>query len=229
MGDIQSKRGDDERPVREVTIQRSFAMGRYEVTFDQYDEFVKATGRKLPDDEGLGRGSQPVIRVSWNDAVAYAAWLSGQAGKRYRLPTEAEWEYAARAGTETTYWWGNDIKQGLANCRTCGSKWDGKSTAPVGSFKPNAFGLSIRLAMYRSGCRIAGMRTIRERRRMDRLGKKKMAATAACAEFAAACGSGHTTMCVRPSGSGTVLASAAALSDFVSSERLNKGRGGAIE
>jgi formylglycine-generating enzyme required for sulfatase activity len=141
MGDIQSKRGDDERPVREVTIQRSFAMGRYEVTFDQYDEFVKATGRKLPDDEGLGRGSQPVIRVSWNDAVAYAAWLSGQAGKRYRLPTEAEWEYAARAGTETTYWWGNDIKQGLANCRTCGSKWDGKSTAPVGSFKPNAFGL----------------------------------------------------------------------------------------
>jgi formylglycine-generating enzyme required for sulfatase activity len=141
MGDIQSKHGKDELPVREVIVKQSFAMGRYEVTFDQYDEFAKATGRALPEDEGFGRGRRPVIRVSWNDAVAYAAWLSGQAGKRYRLPTEAEWEYAARAGTETTYWWGNDIKQGLANCRTCGSKWDGKSTAPVGSFKPNAFGL----------------------------------------------------------------------------------------
>jgi formylglycine-generating enzyme required for sulfatase activity len=141
MGDIQGKYGNDELPVREVIIKRSFAVSRYEVTFDQYDGFAKATGRNLPDDEGWGRGRQPVIYVSWNDAVAYATWLSEQTGKRYRLPTEAEWEYAARAGTETAYWWGNEMRPGLANCRTCDSKWDGKGTAPVGSFKPNGFGL----------------------------------------------------------------------------------------
>jgi formylglycine-generating enzyme required for sulfatase activity len=141
MGDIQGKHGKDERPVREVMIQRLFAMSRYEVTFDQYGEFAQAMGRELPEDEGFGRRRQPVIRVSWNDAVAYAEWLSGQTDMRYRLPTEAEWEYAARARTETPYWWGNEVRQGLANCRVCGSKWDGKGTAPVGSFKPNAFGL----------------------------------------------------------------------------------------
>jgi formylglycine-generating enzyme required for sulfatase activity len=141
MGDVQGRHGKDELPVREVIVKRPFAMGRYEVTFDQYDEFAKTIARKLPDDEGLGRGRQPVIRVSWNDAVDYAKWLSQQTGKRYRLPTEAEWEYAARAGTETAYWWGNEMRPGLANCRTCDSKWDGKGTAPVGSFKPNGFGL----------------------------------------------------------------------------------------
>ena len=77
----------------------------------------------------------------WNDAVDYAKWLSQQTGKRYRLPSDAEWEYAARAGTETIYWWGNEMKQALANCIGCGSPWDGKQTAPVGSFKPNPFGL----------------------------------------------------------------------------------------
>jgi len=141
MGDIQGKHGKDELPVREVVIKRSFAISRYEVTFDQYGDFAKRTGRKLPDDEGWGRGRHPVIYVSWNDAIAYAEWLSGETGRRYRLPTEAEWEYAARAGAETTYWWGNEVKQGLANCIGCGSQWDGKQTAPVGSFKPNAFGL----------------------------------------------------------------------------------------
>jgi len=141
MGDIQGKAGKDELPVHEVVIKRPFGMGRYEVTFDQYDEFAKATGSELPEDEGFGRGRRPVIHVSWNDAVAYATWLSDHTGKRYRLPTEAEWEYAARAGTETSYWWGNEVKQGLATCVGCGSQWDGKQTAPVGSFRPNAFGL----------------------------------------------------------------------------------------
>jgi formylglycine-generating enzyme required for sulfatase activity len=141
MGDIQGKHGKNEQPVHEVHIARRFAISKYEITFDEYDEFAKATGRKLPDDEGWGRGRQPVIHVSWNDAVAYAAWLSQQADTRYRLPTEAEWEYVARAGTETTYWWGNEVQQGLANCIGCGSRWDGKQAAPVGSFKPNPFGL----------------------------------------------------------------------------------------
>jgi formylglycine-generating enzyme required for sulfatase activity len=141
MGDIQGKGLTDEQPVHEVHIRKPFAVGRYEITFDQYDEFAKATGRELPEDEGYGRGRQPVIRVSWNDAVDYAAWLSQQTGKRYRLPTEAEWEYAARGGTETVYWWGNEMKRGLANCVGCGSRWDRKRPAPVGSFKPNSFGL----------------------------------------------------------------------------------------
>ena len=141
MGDIQGKHGKNEQPVHEVHIARRFAMSRYEITFDQYDDFAKATGRDLPDDEGWGRGRQPVIHVSWNDAVAYAKWLFQQTGKHYRLPTEAEWEYAARAGTETVYWWGNEVQQGSANCRGCGSRWDGKQAAPVGSFKSNQFGL----------------------------------------------------------------------------------------
>ena len=141
MGDIQGKHGKDELPVHEVKIQRPFAASRYEITFDQYDQFVKATGRELPDDEGFGRGRQPVIRVSWHDAVAYAKWLFQQTGKRYRLPTEAEWDYAARAGTDTAYWRGNEMKQGLDSCIGCGSQWDGKQAGPVGSFKPNSFGL----------------------------------------------------------------------------------------
>jgi formylglycine-generating enzyme required for sulfatase activity len=81
------------------------------------------------------------MNVSWDDAKQYVAWIAKLTGKPYRLLTEAEWEYAARAGTTTTYSWGNDIGQGNANCDGCGSQWDNKQTAPVGSFKPNAFGL----------------------------------------------------------------------------------------
>ena len=141
MGDIQGIGLNDEQPVHVVHIRRPIAVSRYEITFDQYDEFAKATGGQLPDDEGFGRGRRPVIRVSWNEAVDYAAWLSKQTGKRYRLPTEAEWEYAARGGTETAYWWGNEMKPGLANCISCGTRPEDRQTAPVGSFKPNPFGL----------------------------------------------------------------------------------------
>ena len=80
------------------------------------------------------------MNVSWHDATAYAEWLSQRTGETYRLPTEAEWEYAARAGTDTEYWWGNDIGSNNANCNGCGS-WYGKETAPVGSFAANPFGL----------------------------------------------------------------------------------------
>ncbi len=115
MSDIQGSGYDDEKPVHRVSIDR-FAMGKYEVTFAEYDKFAEATGRTKPDDEGWGRGKRPVINVSWNDATAYAKWLSKQTSKNYRLPTEAEWEYAARAGTETKYWWGNNISTNKANC-----------------------------------------------------------------------------------------------------------------
>ena len=141
MGDVQGGGDKNELPVRTVRIQKSFAIGRYEVTFEDYDQFAKATGRNLPSDQGWGRGRRPVIYASWQDAVEYAKWLSEQTGKRYRLPTEAEWEYAARGGKETAYWWGKDLVEGMANCNTCGSLWDNKQTAPVGSFKPNSYSL----------------------------------------------------------------------------------------
>lgn len=117
------------------------AIGRYEVTFEAFDRFARATARQRPGDAGLGRGNRPVVDVSWNDAVAYAEWLSAQTGETYRLPSEAEWEYAARAGTSTAYWWGNRTGAGNANCDGCGSPWDRRQTAPVGHFQPNPFGL----------------------------------------------------------------------------------------
>ena len=130
---------------RESTVRTArvvdFAMSTHEVTFDEYDRFAAATDRARPDDEGWGRGRRPVIDVSWDDAVVYAEWLSAETGARYRLPSASEWENAARAGTMTQYFWGNDIGRGRANCDGCGSRWDGEMTAPVGSFAPNAWGL----------------------------------------------------------------------------------------
>ena len=132
---------DDEQPVHTVTIVRPFALSKYEVTFEEYERFTEATDRDRPDDEGWGRGRRPVINVSWDDAQAYVAWLSSETGARYRLPSEAEWEYSARAGTATAYSWGNDIGNHRANCDGCGSRWDNEMTAPVGSFGANAWGL----------------------------------------------------------------------------------------
>ena len=141
MGCVSGKNcGDDEKPVHEVRVA-SFELSKYEVTFEEYDRFTVVTGRKSRKDEGWGRGRRPVINVSWEDAVAYAEWLSAQTGERYRLPSEAEWEYAARAGSARKYSWGNEIGHNRANCNACGSQWDGEKTAPVGSFGPNAFGL----------------------------------------------------------------------------------------
>jgi len=122
-------------------IVKSFAMSTHEISFEEYDYFAEATGREKPSDNGWGRGNRPVINVNWEDANAYVDWLSQVTGEHYRLPTESEWEYAARAGTSTNYWWGDKIGSNRANCRGCGSSWDGNKTAPIGSFKPNGFGL----------------------------------------------------------------------------------------
>jgi formylglycine-generating enzyme required for sulfatase activity len=120
-----------------------FAIGKFAVTFDEWDACVTdgGCGGYQPLDNGWGRGKRPVINVSWDNAQAYIQWLSRKTGKNYRLPSEEEWEIAARAGTATDYYWGNDVGRNNANCDGCGSEWDNRKTAPVGSFKPNAFGL----------------------------------------------------------------------------------------
>lgn len=130
-------------PLREVCVD-SFSIGRYEVTFREYDQFTDATGQAARHDLGFGRGNRPVIDVNWFDAAAYANWLSEQTGKIYRLPTDAEWEYAAKAnaGIGFGYSWGNEPTKNKANCRNCGSQWDAQKTAPIGSFDSNSLGLN---------------------------------------------------------------------------------------
>jgi formylglycine-generating enzyme required for sulfatase activity len=138
---------DEERPRHPMTVRTMFAIGRYDVTVGEYRRFIAATGArggsgcswKAP---GFAQTERdPVVCVSWDDAKAYAAWLAKTTGKGYRLPSEAEWEYAARAGTTTARYWGDAIGVNNANCDGCGSKWDDKSTSPVGSFRGNPFGL----------------------------------------------------------------------------------------
>ena len=180
MGSPDSEHGryDNEGPRHDVIIAKPFALGKYSVTVGEFRRFAAATGRKQDGEcdvdanfdanwkarDGYGWWNpgfkqterDPVVCVNWHDAVAYAAWLSAETGEVYRLPTEAEWEFAARAGTDTAYYWGSSS---AAQCdyangadRTTGIKYrkwrdvadckDGYvSTAPVGSFKPNAFGL----------------------------------------------------------------------------------------
>ena len=142
MGDLTGGGDVDEAPVRTVTFAQPFAVARYETTFAQWDACVAAGEcRSGVRDIGFGRGDRPVILVSWKDAKAYTAWLSRVSGKQFRLPTEAEWEYVARAGSETRYPWGDAIGRGNANCDECGSSWDDERTAPAGSFPANAFGV----------------------------------------------------------------------------------------
>ena len=112
-------------------------MGKYQITFDQYDQFCRETGNQLPDDQGWGRGNRPVINVSALDAEGYCKWLSKKTGQVYRLPTEEEWEYSCRGGTTTEYYWGDEWDPQMAN----GDYLVGKTT-PVGSYPPNPFGLA---------------------------------------------------------------------------------------
>ncbi len=140
MGDKLGVLAKEERPAHQVQL-KPYAIGRYEVTFEEYDRFARATGRPLPGDEGRGRGKRPVVNVSWDDAMDYTRWLSQQTGKKYRLPSEAEWEHAARGGSSSRYWWGYEGERGHAVCLGCGSRWDNRETAPVGSLAANPYGL----------------------------------------------------------------------------------------
>lgn len=165
MGDLSGQGQESERPVHTVQVA-AFKLGQYEVTFEEYDVFAAATGRVKPNDQGWGRGNRPVLNVNWDDAVAYTQWLSRHTGLKFRLPTEAEWEYAARAGTQSDYYWppapvgepdaactyangydstsAPELKARFGN----GIKWEPLAcedkyhyTTPVGEFKPNAWGL----------------------------------------------------------------------------------------
>ena len=142
MGNLNGGGFDDQRPVHSVTVP-AFRMGRYEVTFTQWDACVAdgGCGRYTPKDKGWGRGNRPVINVSWDDVQGFIDWLNDKTSGNFRLPTEAEWEYAARAGSTTQYSWGNRIGSNRANCDGCGSRWDDDRTAPVGSFPASAWGL----------------------------------------------------------------------------------------
>lgn len=139
QGDVE-KLGDGWRnPVNPVTI-KPFKLGKYEVTFDEYDRFAIATGRRLPEDQDWGRGRRPVINVSWDDAKAYAKWLSDQTGQRYRLPTESEWEYAARSGAKQEAWAGTSEEAQLGKYAVFGDN-SGNRTSEIGKKETNSFGL----------------------------------------------------------------------------------------
>jgi formylglycine-generating enzyme required for sulfatase activity len=162
LGEIDG--GDHDKRLRGIAI-KSFAIGKTEVSVAEYDRCVAEGACRQPEwrepgsqfhietgrnayyktiEPGLSAPGRPIVGVSHADAVAYADWLSKLTGRAYRLPSETEWEYAARAGTQTTYWWGSSTQragQVMAACRGCGSEWDAKTNAPVSSFPPNAWGV----------------------------------------------------------------------------------------
>ncbi len=147
LGDGSDRGNYNERPAQLIEVRQPFAIGRFELTFADWQRYSRATGKPLPDNEGWGLSEhRPVIHVSWFDAQSYCQWLSKVSGQRYRLPTEAEWEYAARAGSTSYYWWGEqlDSPEGRprAHCRGCGAPHNIQyQSAQVGQFAANAFGL----------------------------------------------------------------------------------------
>ena len=140
-GDFQmsSTHHDDEQPIHQVNIDEAFAIGKYQVTFDDYDRYCEATNNNKPDDQGWGRGKQPVINVSWKEAVAYCQWLSEQTKRHYVLPSEAQWEYAARSGSTADYCFGDNEAE-LKNYAWYDDN-SNSQTHPVGEKKPNVWGL----------------------------------------------------------------------------------------
>ncbi|GAB2889751.1 SUMF1/EgtB/PvdO family nonheme iron enzyme [Microbulbifer echini] len=140
-----SEKFKNSRPAHRVNISKPFAISIHEITFAEYDRFALATGTSQPSDAGWGRGERPVINITWQEAQKYVEWLSNETGKKYRLPSEAEWEYAARAGIDHPFWWNRADARGKANCRRgCDSEFNSLFTTksgPVGHYQANPFGL----------------------------------------------------------------------------------------
>jgi len=137
-----SDQGDrSERPAHKVSIKHPFAIGRYEVTAGEWNECVKAGGCRYTRAKTDPTDKSPVRDISWNDTQEYVRWLSQLTGQKYRLPSEAEWEYAARAGTRSRFWWGDKPGTGQADCKDCGGKWDRSAPAETDAYPPNPFGL----------------------------------------------------------------------------------------
>lgn len=158
MGATPGEQGaeDDEGPPHVVTIAKPFALGKYEVTYDEWEACVADKACERTPDEGWGRGKRPVLYVNYDQAVGYTKWLSAKTGKVYRLPSEAEWEYAARAGSDQPRYWGADAARtcdfanGYDEAANAKYRFGWKpfpcndrsvETALVGSYVPNAFGL----------------------------------------------------------------------------------------
>jgi formylglycine-generating enzyme required for sulfatase activity len=139
MGDDRGDRS--ERPAHRVTISSPYAIGKYEVTVAQWNACVQADACKAISSTAGSPDKSPARDISWTDARRYVQWLSKLTGRNYRLPTEAEWEYAARAGTGSRYWWGGKMKAGMANCKGCGGDWSNDAPANVDVFPANPFGL----------------------------------------------------------------------------------------
>jgi formylglycine-generating enzyme required for sulfatase activity len=130
-----------ERPVHQVVIDLPFAIGKFEVTVQQWNACVTANGCQPVAQPANANPNAPVRDVSWDDAQQYVKWLGMISGQPYRLPTEAEWEFAARGGTATPYWWGDKMTTGKANCKECGPPWTEAGPANVGSFPANGYGV----------------------------------------------------------------------------------------
>ncbi|WP_408313233.1 formylglycine-generating enzyme family protein [Paraburkholderia aspalathi] len=130
-----------EKPVHHVTIGAPFAIGKYEVTVEQWNACVAANACQKLTPESNTNKAAPARDLSWEDAQQYVKWLSKTTGKSYRLPSEAEWEYADRGGTTTAYWWGDQMRKGNANCKDCGDPWHKEGPEVAGSFAPNPVGL----------------------------------------------------------------------------------------
>jgi formylglycine-generating enzyme required for sulfatase activity len=139
MGDDRGDRS--ERPAHRVTISKPYAIGKYEVTLAQWNACVQAEACKAITSAAGLPDKSPAKDLSWTDAQRYVQWLSKLTGQNYRLPTEAEWEYAARAGTGSRYWWGETMQAGKANCKGCGGDWSNDMPANVDAFPANPYGL----------------------------------------------------------------------------------------
>jgi formylglycine-generating enzyme required for sulfatase activity len=126
-----------EKPPHQVTI-KPFAISQYPIAVREWNECAAAKACAFV---ATGKDDAPITNVSWSDAKQFVTWLAGATRKAYRLPSEAEWEYAARAGTQTKYWWGDQFQPGMANCKNCTDIAAAEQPIKVGSFKPNPFGL----------------------------------------------------------------------------------------